>query len=343
MRPIVFLDIDGVLNRGGDLAGPARLVPELVARLRKLVLDFGAEVVLTTTWRVLGLDVIIPWFEARGFPEAAERIVGVTPSSDRQSGELWLSRPRCDEIRAYLATRFGLDAERPPFVVIDDHDSAMVMGHTVITASAVGLTERDAASAAEVLERQIAARADAFRRTGAAALVEARETTVPMRSGFGPPQLERMLGAMRRSVVVVVTGGRDFADARFMGDLLDWTADVFRVRVVIHGACGLDADQAGGEMTGADALADAWARERGFPFPMVESSEGPHGLVPMPAAWTKLGKAAGPTRNRAMVRFAEGLVSGNSLLRPLLVAAPGGAGTASCIEAARRAGWRVLT
>ncbi len=72
---------------------------------------------------------------------------------------------------------------------------------------------------------------------------------------------------------------------------------------------------------GADLLAAAWARSRGIP------------ARPFPADWNRDGKAAGFLRNVRMLR--EG--------RPdLVVAFPGGKGTAHMVGLARRAGVAVL-
>ena len=72
-----------------------------------------------------------------------------------------------------------------------------------------------------------------------------------------------------------------------------------------------------GGATGADVLAQKWARLRGKP------------VMAYPANWSEFGKAAGPLRNRDMLRIE----------RPgLVVAFPGGAGTADMVRAARQAG-----
>jgi hypothetical protein len=85
------------------------------------------------------------------------------------------------------------------------------------------------------------------------------------------------------SLRLLVTGSRDWTDRRLLESALDgivqWLfTDV--VPIVVHGACE----------TGADAMADEWARSRGYwrePHPVVRE----HGPWP----------AAGPRRNREMV------------------------------------------
>ena len=76
-----------------------------------------------------------------------------------------------------------------------------------------------------------------------------------------------------------------------------------------------------GAARGADSLAAAWARSRGIP------------ALAFPADWKQDGKAAGFIRNARMLR--DG--------RPeLVVAFPGGNGTAHMVKLARSAGVTVL-
>jgi hypothetical protein len=75
-----------------------------------------------------------------------------------------------------------------------------------------------------------------------------------------------------------------------------------------------------GESRGADKLAALWASRRSIP------------LEPYPADWDRWGMAAGPKRNRQM------LIEGKP---DLVVAFPGGDGTADMVRQARKAGVRV--
>ena len=76
---------------------------------------------------------------------------------------------------------------------------------------------------------------------------------------------------------------------------------------------------------GADMLGKQWAE--------AERRHGWVGLAPFPADWEKYGKGAGPRRNKQM------LDEGNP---DLVVAFPGGRGTADMIQRARAAGVRVI-
>lgn len=114
---------------------------------------------------------------------------------------------------------------------------------------------------------------------------------------------------------VLVCGGRDFVDRKFLEEVLD---DLNTRRgpfeVVIHGGA-----------RGADTLAGLWAKRRGVPIELY------------PADWGRHGRSAGPVRN------AEMLTRG----RPdLIIAFPGGAGTADMVRqgyaAAREANIEII-
>lgn len=111
---------------------------------------------------------------------------------------------------------------------------------------------------------------------------------------------------------VLICGGRDFYNYdlfnRTMDQLLPWFD--LNDLVIIEG----DAD-------GADNLAFNWAMTRGLP------------VITMAAGWHYHGNSAGPIRNGWMLRFA---------MPDLVVAFPGGSGTANMIAQARKAGVDVL-
>lgn len=110
---------------------------------------------------------------------------------------------------------------------------------------------------------------------------------------------------------VMVTGGRDYSDA----------AKVFHALDAIHTRRGPITLLIEGGASGADRLANTWARLRGIP------------LTTFQADWARSGKRAGPERNRRMIQEA----------RPELVMAfPGGAGTADAVRQARAANIEVL-
>ena len=104
---------------------------------------------------------------------------------------------------------------------------------------------------------------------------------------------------------ILVCGGRDYADAESVRIVLR----ELQPSMVIHGA-----------YRGADTLAEEWARANGVP------------TRPYPADWSR-GPKAGPERNAQMLR--EGMPN-------LVVAFPGGNGTADMVMRARAAGVEVV-
>jgi len=108
---------------------------------------------------------------------------------------------------------------------------------------------------------------------------------------------------------VLVTGGRDFSDTILLFETLDEIHSKTTITQVIHGAA-----------SGADTLANTWALQKKVP---VESC---------PADWARYGRAAGPVRNKEMLEAGPDLV----------VAFPGGKGTADMVKRARKAGLEVV-
>jgi hypothetical protein len=104
-RPVIFLDIDGVLNRssGSPCSKNHDVATELLARLKSLVAYLDAFVVLASTWR----------HEAGGLDQARE--LGI-PFEDVLPDLRPLSRGK--EVKAWLAKHPHVKR----FVIIDDDD-----------------------------------------------------------------------------------------------------------------------------------------------------------------------------------------------------------------------------
>lgn len=109
---------------------------------------------------------------------------------------------------------------------------------------------------------------------------------------------------------VLVCGGRRYGERATVFDALDRIHTSEPISIIIHGGA-----------PGADRLAAAWATGR-----CVSS-------VCVPADWERFGRGAGPMRNTAM------LVDWTP---DLVVAFPGGAGTADMVGKAERGGIRVM-
>lgn len=104
---------------------------------------------------------------------------------------------------------------------------------------------------------------------------------------------------------VLVCGGRDYTDEMTLFDVLDQLRHQHHIRHIIHG-----------NANGADSMAGKWARING-----VQE-------VVCPANWDKFGKSAGNTRNERMLELSPDMV----------VAFPGGRGTADMVSKANWAG-----
>lgn len=112
--------------------------------------------------------------------------------------------------------------------------------------------------------------------------------------------------------IALVCGGRDYTDEATFDFLMDGFRDELSATqpdwklVIVHGGA-----------RGADRLADLWAKSRGVP------------AIPCPADWDKHGKAAGVIRNAEMLKRWKPHV---------VIAFPGGRGTAHMMSIASKAG-----
>ena len=109
---------------------------------------------------------------------------------------------------------------------------------------------------------------------------------------------------------VLVCGGRDYDDQEFVFSFLDHLDKKTPITTVVHG-----------DARGADTLAKKWARQRGKT------------AVAYPADWKRYGKPAGMIRNQQMM---------DEESPDLVVAFPGGDGTAGMVRISRKAGVPVI-
>jgi hypothetical protein len=110
---------------------------------------------------------------------------------------------------------------------------------------------------------------------------------------------------------LLVCGGRTYGYTPAERQALHEALAAFKPTVVIHGAAA-----------GADSVADKWAKVRGIE------------VLAFPADWKRYAYAAGPIRNAQMLE--EGKPD-------IVLAAPGGKGTADMVKKAKIAGVRVFT
>ena len=122
---------------------------------------------------------------------------------------------------------------------------------------------------------------------------------------------------------MLVCGGRTFGARVFTVPAVEDVPRVERERALFAAVTRRLVTPAvivAGEARGADTLARWWAEAEGIPFD------------PHPARWEEHGAAAGHIRNQAMLDTGPDLV----------LAFPGGRGTADMVRRARRAGVPVL-
>lgn len=106
-------------------------------------------------------------------------------------------------------------------------------------------------------------------------------------------------------MIVIVCGGRNYEDRDLVYIVLDRIHKETPITRIVHGGA-----------TGADYLGACWADSRGVPSGSYR------------ARWDLHGRAAGPLRNQRMLDEAK---------PELVVAFPGGRGTADMVDRARRA------
>lgn len=111
-------------------------------------------------------------------------------------------------------------------------------------------------------------------------------------------------------MIVLVCGGRDYNNAERVFSVLDRIHQKYTIDTIVHG-----------DANGADFMGSAWAINRGVKE------------IACPAAWEKHGKRAGPIRNQYML---------DTYKPDLVVAFPGGNGTAHMKKIAEKDGVRVV-
>lgn len=108
---------------------------------------------------------------------------------------------------------------------------------------------------------------------------------------------------------VLVCGGRGYRDVKRVHRVLDDLHFKTPISALIHGAA-----------VGADEIAETWALSRQIDY------------CGFPAKWDKYGSAAGPIRNALMIEDGK---------PDLVIAFPGGRGTANMVRQAQEAGVEV--
>lgn len=157
-RPILFLDIDGVLNRidCNGVTGRRLIEPECVWALGWIIEKTNAAVVLSSAWRYMTFDtedhpaaVTLTGFEyllkthGLSVPTVHPIVVGTTPSDEMVSNRV-------------LQIDYWVDRHKPPlYVAIDDMDLGNPFLSFIKTNGRVGLTIDNAIEAARKLGAEI--------------------------------------------------------------------------------------------------------------------------------------------------------------------------------------------
>lgn len=160
MSKVIFLDIDGVLNtqqhqqalRAKGVATSdkwgALFNPSAVHRFKYIIEQTGADIVLISSWKFLGLEAMRQMWSERGLPG---KVLDITPSSESDELLLSIDLEQDDlpnpckgaEIEAWLSLHAKPNAS---YVIIDDE--AIVLPEQrdrfVQTKPEVGLSEQDA-------------------------------------------------------------------------------------------------------------------------------------------------------------------------------------------------------
>jgi hypothetical protein len=138
---VVFLDVDGVLNRTGFRPAQSRglvswIEPELAARFAQAAMTLDARVVLASDWRIgRSFEVLRATFASHGIA-----IHGVTPSSC--GGGRWR------EIAAWLAAN-GVDSTAA--AIVDDAFEMGELAHRHVRVTPLRGFDDDAAEALRAL------------------------------------------------------------------------------------------------------------------------------------------------------------------------------------------------
>jgi hypothetical protein len=162
---VIFLDIDGVLNstewaRTGVKFGRPPLIrervsreilawcPSMVRRLRWIVEDTGAHIVISSSWRGYGAMAVRKWramFRLYGWKDAP--VIGETPQLDCRVGTLYVAKTRGDEVAAWLEQNQHVKK----FVCIDDCQDFRPNQPLVRTDMQFGLQDEEAKQCISVL------------------------------------------------------------------------------------------------------------------------------------------------------------------------------------------------
>ena len=155
MKKIIFLDIDGVLNSGRWFAKTGgepdadgygvSFDPAAVDCLGRILSETGAEIVISSSWKWLGLDTMRNMWKDRNLPG---KVIDVT--LDKISDELLFSLDLdgfdVAKLKGFVIaewlSRYGKDVSQ--YVIIDDEDCVLPSQreHLILTDPYLGITDK---------------------------------------------------------------------------------------------------------------------------------------------------------------------------------------------------------
>lgn len=167
IRKIVFLDIDGVLNtehyqgllqyqgKSWQDEYGAFFDPNAVKQLKRIIDATGADIVVESSWKYLGLDAMKDLWKVRSLPG---KIIDITPSSVSDEHLININLDYLDtsilnckgiEIDSWLAEQ----TEDIRYVIIDDEYVVLdsQLSNFILTNPYEGLTEEQANKAISIL------------------------------------------------------------------------------------------------------------------------------------------------------------------------------------------------
>ncbi len=164
MKKIIFLDIDGVLNTRDWHSRMTKDTPRdefgwvfdpvAVENLAHIINETGANIVVSSSWKYLGMTKLKEMWDIRNLPGD---LLDITPNTvsdeillNANLDEIELGVCRGNEIKEWLSKHKG---EVSNYVIIDDFDDLLPeqMCHAVITNTLIGITESDAEKAITIL------------------------------------------------------------------------------------------------------------------------------------------------------------------------------------------------
>ena len=158
MRKILFLDIDGVLNTNWWEQKPSvdqygyGFDPRAVANLKKIIDETGADIVISSSWKFMGLTQMQEMWEDRMLPG---KLVGITPNT--VSDELLLTADLDNmeffDIRGYEIKEWLSKHKVDRYAILDDMDCMLPEQtlHFVQTNPMFGITQEDAEQVIKIL------------------------------------------------------------------------------------------------------------------------------------------------------------------------------------------------